>query len=64
MSKFKTISVLRRELENLNREIDSRIVRGRSYDKLAEKHKMIVRKIDDIYGQMSLARTFRFLSLL
>ncbi len=64
MSKFKEISSLRRELNDINAQIDTCIVRGKSYDRLASKHKSIVAKIDRMYNEMNFARTFRFLSLL
>ena len=64
MSKFKTISHLRKELNSINHEIDHRILNGQPYHRLAQKHKSIVAKIDGIWNQMNLARAFRFLSLL
>ena len=64
MSKFSTISHLRKELNSLNTAIDQRILAGKPYQKLALKHKMIVSKIDSIWSQMNFARAFRFLSLL
>jgi hypothetical protein len=64
MSKFKTISYLRRELQNLNQQIDQKILRGQSYQGLAERHRSIVSKIDKTWNQMNFARAFRFLSLL
>ncbi len=64
MSKFQTISYLRKELSSLNQEIDHRILKGQPYQKLAQKHKSIVSRIDHIWSQMNFARAFRFLSLL
>jgi hypothetical protein len=64
MSKFSTISHLRKELNTINHEIDHRILRGQPYQRLAEKHKNIVTKIESIWSQMNFARAFRFLSLL
>jgi hypothetical protein len=63
MSKFKTISYLRKELQHLNQEIDHRIMSGKSYQKLAERHRGIVGKIDRTWNQMNFARAFKFLSL-
>jgi hypothetical protein len=64
MSKFKTISFLRGELNKINSEIDECILRGKSYDRLAERHKAIVGKMDRLYRDMSFTRALRFLSLL
>lgn len=64
MSKFSTISHLRKELNSINHEIDHRILRGQPYQRLAQKHKQITSKIDSIWNQMNFTRAFRFLSLL
>ncbi len=64
MNKFKTISYLRRELGELNSQIDSCIVSGRSYENLARRHKSIVSKIDRAYNEMNFSRALKFFSLL
>ena len=64
MNTFKSISDLRKELSQINQQIDSCIVRGKSYTHLSRAHKVVTGKIDRIYRDMTFTRTLRFLSLL
>ena len=48
MSKHTFVKELRKEIAHLNEEIDRQIIRGRSYKSLAERHKVLVRKLSTV----------------
>lgn len=45
MSKGQLKSMLQRELQSLNQEIDRKIVRGKSYQREARLHKSLLSKV-------------------
>ncbi len=64
MQKYIARKGLEREIARVNREIDRRIVRGYSYRKEAQEHKMLLVKLSEMRRRVplgwSLLRVFSF----
>ena len=64
MSKYQIARELRREIKNLNRKIDLRIIHGLPYRDQARRHKLLVSQLKNLlpkrplFGSFSLASMF------
>lgn len=58
MSKHTFVKELRKEIAKLNEEIDRRIIQGRSYKALGERHKILVRKLNTVTRYPSSSYSF------
>ena len=64
MSKMSLMFSIRKELRKINDRIDSKIVRGESYDKEARRHKQLVIDLRRLESEASIARTWAMASFL
>lgn len=64
MRKMSLIFAINREIRNLNKKIDQKIIKGISYDKEAARHKNLVHQLRRLESEASLARTFAMASFL
>ncbi len=65
MSKNQMVHIVSRELSNLNRQIDEKIVRGVSYDRDARRHKILLAQLAGVRRRERFAqRVLGFLSFL
>jgi len=55
---------IRKELRKLNDKIDSKIVKGESYERESRKHRDLVKQLRRVESEASIARTFAFASFL
>lgn len=67
MNTYRMRKMVRSEIENLNRRIDEKIVRGLSYAREARRHKFLISKLYDLKrnsGANWFDRSFGFVSTL
>lgn len=64
MRKMSLMFAIRRELRDINKKIDQKIVKGLSYDREAGRHKNLVSQLRRLESEASLARTFAMASFL
>jgi hypothetical protein len=62
MNKQKLEITMRKELENLNNQIDEKIIKGLSYSKEAKRHKFILARLSEIRRQSNTGWFSRSLS--
>jgi hypothetical protein len=55
---------IRRELRRINNKIDSKIVRGESYERESKRHKHLVSELRRLESEASMARTWALASFL
>ena len=61
MKRFTLIYMISKEIRNINRAIDQKIMKGVSYSKEAQRHKDLVQKLRRVESQAAIARTLAFL---
>ena len=64
MKRMSLIFTINRELREINKRIDQKIVKGVSYDKESARHKNLVNQLRRLESEASLARTFAMASFL
>ncbi|MEI6396879.1 MAG: hypothetical protein WCO48_02310 [Candidatus Taylorbacteria bacterium] len=66
MSRYRTIQVIRMEIERLNREIDLKIIHGLSYRREAHRHKLLTSQLRHLAPSMFswLKNSLSFVSLM
>ena len=63
MSTNKLISTIQKELENLNENIDLKILKGQSYKRESRRHKQLLSQLRQIRYKSFFDRSFSFLTL-
>lgn len=61
MKRFTLIYMISKEIRNINKAIDYKIMKGLSYDREARRHKDLVGKLRRVESQAAIARTLAFL---
>ncbi len=64
MQKMSLMFSIRKELRKLNDKIDTKIVRGETYDREAKRHKQLVSDLRRLESEASMARTWALASFL
>lgn len=55
---------IRKEISKLNKRIDTKIVKGESYERESKRHKDLVQQLRKLESEASLARTLSLASFL
>ena len=61
MKRFTLVYMISKEIRNLNKVIDHKIMKGLGYDREARRHKDLVQKLRRVESQAAFARTLAFL---
>ncbi len=64
MSKEKLLQTLTSEIEQINEEIDLKVIRGIPYKREAKRHKLLVSMLNEVGEKMNVRQSFSFLSFL
>ena len=62
MQRMSLMFSIRKEIRKLNNKIDSKIVRGESYDRESKRHKQLVGDLRRLESEASMARTWALAS--
>ena len=63
MTKEQYLKVIKKEMQRINKKIDTKILRGEEYFKEAREHRLLLRKMRQFDRRGLLARLFGRLSL-
>lgn len=61
MKRFTLVYMISREIRDINKTIDKKIMKGVSYEREARRHKDLVGKLRRVESQAAFARTLAFL---
>jgi len=61
MTRMTLMYMINKEIRNINKSIDKKIVKGISYDREARRHKDLVSRLRRIESEAAFARTLAFL---
>jgi hypothetical protein len=61
MTRMTLMYMINKEIRNINKAIDKKIVKGISYDREARRHKDLVSRLRRIESEAAYARTLAFL---
>jgi len=64
MSKQKLLNTLASEIEQINEEIDLKVIKGIPYGREARRHKLLVLMLNEVSERMNVRQSFSFLSFL
>jgi hypothetical protein len=64
LKRMSLMFAIRKELRELNKRIDAKIVKGSSYERESTRHRSLVSQLRRLESEASLARTFAMASFL